>query len=434
MWAMILAALATGGGARRSAAQVANASTAALGMAGNYTAAATGYTTVYWNPALLGMPGSRHLSATLFTPGVSHGVTPVSLGDLADYSGELVPDAVKLDWLQRIQAQDGQSGIAGGDVVWGALQVGRFAVQASTSARGTLSLSPGVAELVLFGNVDGNGTPQNLDLSGSVLEGSAYSTIAASYAQPWRLAGGTATLSLGATVTYTVGHVLIDGSRSTGVATADPLGIGLDFPVVYSEQLDADGNHTLNEGNGVGLDLGAAYRSGSLTVSAAVQNVFNTFSWDLSTLRYRPVSLTFTGSSHQTDTEQQPLSTAPAELRNRIADLSFKPGFTLGGALRHGEALLVTADFQVRSKTGIITGPDTHLGAGLEYRPAPWFPLRAGAALISMGDNNSGYQLGGGLGFDLGGWNLAFSAGLRHTDRYGSDTLLMLTLLSVGLQ
>ncbi len=94
---------------------------------------------------------------------------------------------------------------------------------------------------------------------------------------------------------------------------------------------------------------------------------------------------------------------------------------------------MVTADMRRGSDEGMVTGPTSHLGAGVEYRPVSWLPLRAGAAAISLGENNGGYQFGGGLRINLGGWNLAASALQRDTELYGGETMFMGTIFATGL-
>jgi hypothetical protein len=62
----------------------------------------------------------------------------------------------------------------------------------------------------------------------------------------------------------------------------------------------------------------------------------------------------------------------------------------------------------------------------------PWLPIHAGGAAISSGQNASGWQAGGGIGFDAGSWNFAFSILHRDADQLGSVTSYMLTLFGMG--
>lgn len=411
-----------------ASAQLPNGSTSALGLGGSFTAAARGYGAVAWNPALLGASSNSGASMTLLTALSGTGLGPVGLSDIADYSDELVPEAVKQDWLSRARLAGSERGTVDADMTWGAAQIGRFGLQVSTSVRTLADLSPDVLQLVLLGNVDENGDPTTLDFAGSSLDLAAFSTLALGYAHPVQVAPG-ARLLVGVTGKYTIGHVLVMGEESQG--TADAEGFRLAFPIVNSV-IDPD-SLELNNGRGIGVDLGVALELGAWTFGAAVQNVTNSFEWDAEKLRYRPLELSATEGEMVAETEEQPLDAAPEALRERAADLGFRTSFGLGAAYQPTQKLLVTADLRRGSDEGMVTGPTSHLGAGVEFRPLSWLPLRAGAAAIALGEDNRGFQFGGGLGINLGGWNLAASALQRDTDRFGGETLFMGTIFATGL-
>ncbi len=420
-WGALSAALAVA----PARAQVASASTAALGMADNYTAVARGLDAVAWNPAALGFPGGPSFVA-LTVRGTS-GLGPVTLGNISQYSNALVPDGVKRDWLGRIVSQGGQNGTGGGEVTWLGLRLGRLALQALSEARALVDVSPGVAELILFGNVGEDGQATDLNLSGSDVNAVAWSTVAASLAQPFALAGGR--FSLGVTVKYVVGHGLAMGENSNGLATANPVSVDLSFPLVHTAV--EGGAYSMDNGHGIGVDVGASLASGGWTVSAVMQNVTSSFAWNLDQLRYRPLSVSLSQGSATTSTEDMPLASAPMEVQQHIAALAFKPVFA-GGIAHSSRALTLSADARLGSANGLLTGPSRQLGAGLELRAIHWLPLRLGGALISMGPDATGWQAGAGLGLDLGPWGLNASALRRSTGRFGESTVLMFSLFSVG--
>ncbi len=411
-----------------ASAQLPNGSTAALGMGHNFTAAARGYGAVAWNPALLAASGNSAASMTLLTGLSGVGIGPIGLDDIADYSDTLVPDAVKQEWLARVPAGGGERGTINADLTWGAAQIGRFGFQATSSLRTVADLSRDVLQLVLFGNVDGNGDPATLDFAGSTLDLAGYTTLAFGYAHPFQVAPD-ARLLIGLTGKYTIGHILVSGDDSQGSADID--GFDLAFPMVNTV-IDPD-SFTLNNGTGVGLDVGVALELGAWTFGAAVQNVTNTFEWDVDKLRYRPLSLLARDAEFVGDTEEQPLANAPDSVQQRAEDLGFGTSFGIGASYQAKENLLVTADLRRGSEDGILAGPTGHLGAGVEYRPVAWLPLRAGAAAVSVGEDNSGFQVGGGIGVNLGGWNLSFSALQRETDHFGGETMFMGTIFATGL-
>jgi hypothetical protein len=411
------------------AGQLPSPSTAALGMGDNYTAMARGFPAIAWNPAGLGLSGNQIASMTLLTLRGVNGIGPITLSDLASYADVVVPDAVKVDWLSRIASAGGQTGMGEATATWGAFQAGRFAMQLGSVARGVTDLSPGVAELVMFGNGGEQGQAETLDLSGSSLSGYAYTTAAASFAQPVAFDGGR--VSLGVTVKWTAGHALALGENSSGGSTSDPIALRLDFPLVQTA-LNPD-SLTFNNGSGWGVDVGAGLELGMWTFGAAVQNVYNGFAWDADRLRYRPLSLAFDGAESEADTEAMPFAQAPADVRQRVADLGFEPVLALGAMVRPSQRLAVTGDFRRTSDTGMAVGPVLHAGAGVQYRLASWLPVRFGGAMVSMGENDSGYQLAGGFGLDIGGWNLSASAARRDTDRFGTANTIMVTVFGTGL-
>src|SRR5688572_10021609 len=87
------------GVASAAAAQLPNASTAAFGMAGNFTAVARGYEAVAWNPANLAMPGRPFFSMGVGIVGGSTGLEPIDFRALHEFSGRLVDSATKVSWI-----------------------------------------------------------------------------------------------------------------------------------------------------------------------------------------------------------------------------------------------------------------------------------------------------------------------------------------------
>src|SRR3954470_8254903 len=94
--------------ARGASAQLVSASATSLSLGDNYTALARGVNAVNWNPANLGQPGNPAFSFGFAGRGAG-GMDPISLGDLAQYSGARLPKAVLNEWLSRVKAQGGQS-------------------------------------------------------------------------------------------------------------------------------------------------------------------------------------------------------------------------------------------------------------------------------------------------------------------------------------
>jgi hypothetical protein len=296
------------------------------------------------------------------------------------------------------------------------------------------NIAPGIAELILVGNADAQGNPVAINLSGSTMDINAFTTVGASYGHSLSLASN-AHVGIGITAKYTVGHFLARSQESEGDATTNPIGVNLQFPTIHSAFGDdpSDGDEfDPNGGSGFGLDIGASYQKDRLTLAAAVQNVINTFEWDETMLRYRPATFTFNGDVRESEFESQPVGTAPAALRESVADMKFKPSVTLGASLQANSRLMVGADARFGGTAGMSTRPQTQVGAGVEFRLASFLPIRLGAAFVKIDENNSGTQFGGGLGLEFGAINISAGALRRSTD-LGVDNMFMLTLLSFGM-
>ncbi|HEX9107040.1 MAG TPA: DUF5723 family protein [Longimicrobiales bacterium] len=418
----LLCALAALGGVIAPApatAQLPSASTAALGLADNYTAAARGYNAIAWNPANLALSGNPGASLAFFPVRAVAGLGPVNLGDIKSWGGKVVPIDVRNTWFQRIQSSGHEKGDAGADLTIAALQVGPVGFQLSSSLHGTANLTPDAAKLALFGNAP-NGQAGSFNLQDSRVNGAWTSTAAVSLAHAFP-AGPGAKLSLGVAGKYTIGHVLAYGQDRGSSLTANPIVINLNFPVIST-----DTSSLFNNGSGLGLDLGAAYEAGKLTLSGALQNVFNSFKWQQSKLTYRPAAAFFNGDSSSAGSfEIEPMSRAPASLVSAVTDLKYKPVVLAGAAYRVNPRFVVDADFHQRlGDGGMQFGPKTQLGAGAEYRILSFIPLRAGVAYVTGGS-----QFGGGVGLDLGTFSM--NASIAHrSDEIGTSTISMVTLIS----
>ncbi|HUP90448.1 MAG TPA: DUF5723 family protein [Longimicrobiales bacterium] len=409
--------------AAQAAAQLPSASTRALGMGDNFTAVARGFASVSWNPAMLGMPGNPGASLTLLPLRGVAGLGPVKLADIADYSDKFVPASQRESWLQAIETEGSEQGNAGADVTFIAAQIGRLGVQAGTVVRAVSNLSPGAAELLFFGNAGRTGQPRSFNLAGSRIQSHAVSTVGLSYAIPFGKSDAPRQSSFGITAKYTIGHALLLGQDEGSTVTADP-SLSVKFPLVSTSEDDFNG-FNVNGGNGVGVDVGFATRSGKVTIAAAVKNVVNTFKWDETHLRFRPGTATFDQNNKTSQFDEQAFTTAPANLRQMVEDAKYKPVIAAGVGLEVSPKLTVSADARMRAgDTTIEEEPKMHIGAGAEFRVVPLLPIRVGAAIVT-----GGYQIGAGVGLNLGPLNLGLSVASRKGD-LGTDVVTMVTLVS----
>jgi hypothetical protein len=412
-----LACALTGALPVSAAAQLPDASAAALGLGYNMTASARGFAAVASNPAGLGHASSPGFSLAIPALLVEAGVGPVTLSDLGDWEGRLVPGPTKEDWLDRITASGGQTGVASVGASALAMSLGPVGFQLSGVAGGQLNLAPDAAELLLFGNAGRTGAAGDFDLAGSTLDAFVISTAALSYGLQVSPA-----LYLGITGKYTMGHGLIVGRDAGSMASASPLGITVNFPVVLPREEE---NHDFNQGTGVGLDLGALWEGPGFTLGATVQNVVHTFEWNLDGMSYIPGEALFDQDTTTSDFDEQPASAAPASVLDVVASRTIEPVFAVGAEWRPTPLLRLQGDIRKRSSGGLQLGPELHAGVGAELSALSFLPLRAHFNVVS-----GGVQVGGGASLILGSVNLSGAGALRTRD--GEDALLGMFTLSFG--
>jgi hypothetical protein len=389
-------------------AQLTNASASTLALAGNHTASVRGFGAISVNPAGLGMPGSGFSLAVLPVMGRA-GLAPITLSDLADFEGTLIPTSTKEAWLDDIVAAGGEQGSVGAEVTLLALTMGNLGFQLSGIGSVDAVIPVGVAEALLYGNAGRTGTATDLSLAGAAIESFGVSTAALSYALPVNDA-----LVLGATGKYIRGHGVAVARSVSGALESDPIRATLDFAAVTTCTDDTEvlcEQDFVNGGGGLGLDVGAMLDLGGITLGASVQNLINTFEWDETKLGYRPGTLLVEDGNSEDDFDEQPFENAPDDIKAIIRDYTFQPSYRLGAALDVTPALTLTGDIHGElGDDGISLGQGYHTGVGAELR-AGFIHLRAGLAKIS-----DGMQYGGGLSLVLGPVNLSLAGGLQKGD------------------
>jgi hypothetical protein len=385
-----------------AAAQVADASAVPLGLAGAVTATARGLSALSSNPAGLAMPGSGPFTLALLPVQVRAGLHPITLADLADYEGVKLPRSVQLAWLDDVIADGEQTGSAGVDVSAFALTTGRVGVQLSTLAVTAMDVTPAIAELLLMGNAGRTDEAANLTLGGSELDGFMVTTASASLGVPLTLAGGS--MALGATLKYSIGHVLAAGREQSGSTSSDEIDVS--FPVVATAD-DAEGV----QGSGVGLDVGFQMERGRLGFGAAVLNLLGTFAWDEDKLAFRDGRFLFNPDGVDTEFDERPFDDAPEALADAVDELGFKPIVAVGGSYRVRDGLTLSADVKKRLGGGLAREPELQAGVGIAYAGLQALELRGGIAAVT-----GGVQLAGGTTVRLGPVNLSFAGALQKGD------------------
>ena len=399
-------------------AQLPSASATALGVADNYSALARGFNAVAWNPAMLGMPDNPRFSLGVLPIRGTAGLGPITLADIAGYESRFLDDAVKQQWLDRIIANGGEQGSASGDITYLGMSMGRIGFQVSTMSHVVANLSPDAAELVLFGNAE-RPAGEEFDLGNSSVQGMVTSTAAISFAQslPIRFLVPVVEqhLSVGVTVKYTVGNALVMG-RNIGSSVSGTEGdIDVAFPVIQSDSVASV--RSLDRGRGIGVDVGAAWQGGPLSISASVRNLLNNFAWDTASFVYRPGRVQFDGTAGNAEFDMEAYANAPDELKDAVRNFTYARQLVVGGAWRMNRKFLVSADVRQHVGEGLTVGARSHVGVGAEIRPLMFLPLRAGYARVT-----DGYQAGAGVGLELGPVNLSASVG-RRSSAFGTDDM-----------
>jgi len=205
--------------------------------------------------------------------------------------------------------------------------------------------------------------------------------------------------AMGATLKYTVGHFTALASDIGSVIRGDSIGLNLPSIINIPDDFGANPLDDINNnGTGVGLDLGLAWEGEKWGFSAAVQNVFHTFEWDLTAPEYRVGEISATIDSITTNfAEGLPVGTTLA-LQSALLAQRFEPAINLGVAYRASEKLAVTADYRHDTGEMLVFGSRTRVGLGVEWNLLSFLPLRTGMSAVSGG----GVQLGVGLGLELG--------------------------------
>lgn len=390
--------------ATSAAAQLANASTAATGLGGAFTARAQGYNAVAWNPANLAMPGNPGFSFTLVALDGNAGMRPIDLAKIAPYSGEPIPKEVREQWLLDIDSEGTQKGGINGGVTGLGLSLGRLAFQFNTKVATDMNLSAGAVEAMLFGNEGRTGTIRALDLTGSDFQAAGYSTGALSYGMRLPMVP-LSNFAVGVTGKYIVGHVIGIAETQSSVGTGAEIDIA--FPYIRPSKATVDAED-INLGTGMGLDLGASWSMPGFRFGVSAQNLVNTFKWDTTKLATRTAVGLFSSTQDSDfgageDADETSFSTAPATLRERVIGQKFKPVLVAGMSFDWLPKITVSADVRQQVAGGIETGPSSMLAAGAEVRLLPFLPLRGGVQMMT-----GGFGVAGGFGLRL----LGFEAGL----------------------
>ncbi len=384
-----------------------------------------------YNPANMGLPGTPKFSLEIPAVGVSYGSAPISLKEIKNYEGELIPDDVKSEWLDRIRDEGGYQ-LAVEAVARGVgVSYGPFALNILGAGVGRANLPPDAAELLLFGNAGEDGDPSDLVFDNGRASGFGLSYAMLSYGHVVMRkeeAGKTKLLSIGASAKYVMGHAYMNMWEVEGVINEDPLEADIVFPLVT---ITPDDGFKVTDG--FGLDLGVAYQQGKLTVGVGVTDVINTLVWDPDKASVRDGSAVVNDDSSAANFDKKSLDdpTVDPEIRDRaiqeLKNAELDPVLQASAAYRFRDDLTFVGQFVHRTGNRVIqTDARTSLGVGAEYRPLPILPVRAGFAVIT-----GGVRWSIGAGIEFWGMRLDLAYGRRYSNDIG-DTVQLAGGLTIG--
>ena len=408
----LLGVLAIAGPAAAASAQLGNASTAATGLGGAFTARAQGYNAVYWNPANLAMPGNPGFSFTSLAVDGTAGIRPIDFSKVAPYSGKFIPSTVREQWLVEVENEGAQRGNLGGGLTELGLSLGRLAFQVNTKVASNMDMSPGMTEAILFGNAGRdsvNHSVRNLGLAGTGLAGSVFTAAGLSYGMGMPFVP-LPNLKIGVTAKYIYGHTVVQMQDQSSTIGSD---VTVDFPAIVTDSNVVRAGD--KSGGGMGLDLGAAWTVPGFRFGVSLQNVVNTFKWDTTTLVlvhgkgvFNSTGAAFSGDSLDI---QYPYSQAPQALKDLVVAQKFKPVIAAGLSFDWLPKITVSADLRQQVGDGIERGPESMVAAGAEVRWIPFIPLRGGVQMMS-----GGFGLSGGIGLHILGYEAGVAGYVRTRD------------------
>jgi len=397
------------------AAQSGQSTARAVAMGRSMTAAAQGYEAIVWNPALLGLPGRPKFSVNVLQIGLASRSNVLGPSDLWHYyTQDSLTLADKDEILAKIRAtNDSTFGVGGlADVMAIGVTVGNFGIALSgTAADANAAVSDDAIELILLGNTGRRGPGEQYLGAGTRGSGLSAATLSLAWGQGFQLPVGH--LAVGATVKLRRGILAGRVSdQGTFVQNEPNFDARAAYHAVYFHP-----DSSLNNGNGFGLDLGAAYDFASgIRIAAAVENLFSTMSWKDEKLLYATADYRLQQSADgftysdtriiDTTVAYDPTDATQKALRDSLLSVDpFATKLRLGGQLSVGPVRLA-GDAVFELTDGIVPGANQRVSVGAEL---PIAVVRFRGGLATMFDG--GVALSAGVGFKMGPVRLDFAAG-----------------------
>ncbi|MCK4412954.1 MAG: hypothetical protein KAY32_05375 [Candidatus Eisenbacteria sp.] len=376
---LCVAALLLYGLGRPCAAQV-----RAAGMAGAYTALASGTDAPAWNPANLAL--YRERGVVLLAAHAGIGNNSYSLDDYRQLNGAYWGEAEKQTILERIEGNSfdlaGSGSVSALSSAWG-----DWAVSSRTRAASTVSVPKEYLRLILYGNTVG----ESFDLAGADGHGVVFSEFALCGGRPLeallpRLGSWAGEWTVGVSLKLLRGWSYAQVLEAEGGLTTT------------ETSLDGSGfvRTALAQGGwGFACDLGVAGRlADGWYAGLSIRDLFGAIRWDEEaeerTESFDASDVTLEEIDGETvETESESIA--------RAAWRSDLPVTWAFGIARRLDRWSLAADLAWASGDGFGAPDAPRAALGVEYRVRDWLLLRGGGSLGGL----EGAGLAGGLGL---GW------------------------------
>ena len=403
----------------RAGAQVFSTSARAAGLAESYGAVARGATAGQLNPANLGLPGNATFSVYLPAGQLNYGTDPIPLSEFKDYEGQFISDSVKSAWLNQIGPNGTLTGTVSTDVAALGVSYKWFALTTAVQATSRASLPYDAVEVLLYGNAGQSGTGPPLSFTDGNARAYAVSDLALSFGFPIIRAKSPedGTLALGVTGKYVLGQGLADAHDGSAVLSTNPVADTVRFPVVALYD-----STSLIQASGFGMDLGAAWNSGALTVGLTVYDVFNTLKFNPTMGQASSGYAVVNENGSTADVDPVDIAAASPQIQQLAESLAivarFKPTLRLAAAYQLSSRLLLAGDalWHTGSDQSLYAGAKEGAGAGAEFMIFRFWPVRGGMRYDNIGFT---WSVGTGLRFGAFAFDVAYGMGPSATSWLG---------------
>ncbi|KAA3610036.1 MAG: hypothetical protein D8M58_07645 [Calditrichaeota bacterium] len=391
---------------------------ASLGMAGNYSAHSRGINAIAWNPANLSMyrASNFELNLVAINAALSSGLS------ISDYNTYFTDAGHNGRWSKndRHEIIDLFSGKGLGlemDLNTNLLGFvsGNFGFGIQFISSGNANIKAGKPlEIFLFGETF------ERDYSFSekdVLDASFYSAIKNSIAYSYmikldRRKYTFSHLSFGVNLNYYLGLAVAQSQQSSvNMQRIDTGGLeSREEMFRYQTDVEARTSDPTNglAGKGFGLDFGISTRfARAWHVSLSFSNLFAKINWDGNpqTVNYSRIDSTYWFAESGQDTSY----TTEVKTQGKSFSTPLPTIMRAGVRLRLLYNLTLTADWHQGLNNSFGNSTVPRIGAGAEYKPFKWLPLRSGMAV--GGKDTFLFGIGSGLHFSF--MELDFSYAMR---------------------